>query len=229
MFFSFSYNNPYIAIIGDIKKSKKFADRKSVQTELKKTLNTINEKYSENISAKFMITLGDEFQGLLCHGINAMNIIEEIQREMYPVEIRFGLGGGSITTDINSEMAIGADGPGYYKARQAIEFLKENEQKNKTYTSDIRIEVDCDNEATTIMLNAILSLLAVIKNNWTDRQREIIWDTMKNKDGQAKSAERLNIEQSSVQRGLNNGHFYAYKDATDIISNALKELRRKDV
>ena len=28
-------------------------------------------------------------------------------------------------------MALGADGPGYYNARRAIELLKENEKKNK--------------------------------------------------------------------------------------------------
>jgi len=225
MFFSLFYD-PYIAIIGDIKKSKKLEDRKSVQDKLKKTLDNLNKKYIEDISAKFMITLGDEFQGLLCDGINVIEIIEEIQREMYPVEIRFGVGVGAITTEINLEMAIGADGPGYYKARQAIEFLKQNEQKNQTNASDVRIEVDGDNQATTTMLNTILLLLSVLKSNWTDRQREIIWDAVKYQDGQAKSAERLSIAQSSVQRSLNNGNYYAYKGAIDTISNVLKEIRR---
>lgn len=40
---------------------------------------------------------------------------------LYPVELRFGIGIGEITTEINTEMALGADGPGYYKAREAIE------------------------------------------------------------------------------------------------------------
>jgi len=222
-------NDPYIAIIGDIKKSKELEDRKSVQNKLEETLNAINKKYGEGISAKFTITLGDEFQGLLSAGSSVMEIIEEIQREMYPVEIRFGVGIGPITTDINSEMAIGADGPAYHKAREAIEFLKEDEQKNKTNASDIRIEEDGDNGASTIMLNTILSLLAVVKTGWSDRQREIIWDTMKYQDGQAKSAERLEVAQSSIQRGLNNGNYYAYKDAIDIISKEMKGIRRVDV
>lgn len=61
-----------------------------------------------------------------------LDIIEEIQRQMYPVEIRFGVGVGQKTIEINAEMAIGADGPGYYMAREAIEALKQSEQKNKT-------------------------------------------------------------------------------------------------
>jgi len=228
MFFSFPYN-PYIAIIGDIKKSQKLKDRKVVQDKLKILLDHINGKYHQDVSAKFMITLGDEFQGLLRNGSNIIKMIEQIQREMYPVEIRFGLGIGAITTDINSEMAIGADGPGYYKARQAIDFLKQNELKNMTSVSDIRIEADGDNESTIVMLNTILSLLAVLKTNWTNRQREIIWDSLKYEDGQGKSAERLSIAQSSVQRGLNNGNYYAYKGALDTVSNILKQIRGEDV
>jgi len=228
MFFSYK-NNAYIAIIGDMKNSKIMNNRNSVQNKLRNVLSRVNEKYSKDISAKFMITLGDEFQGLLHDGGQVMNIIEEIQREMYPVEIRFGIGVGPITTDINIEMAIGADGPGYYKARQAIEFLKENEQKNMTHASGIRIEVDGDNEAATAMTNTVLSLLTVVKSHWTDRQREIIWDTMKYQDSQAKSAGRLKVAQSSIQRGLKSGNFYAYRDAIDTLSNVLMEIRREDV
>lgn len=228
MFFSFSYN-PYIAVIGDIKSSKKIKDRKSVQDKLKNTLEMINETYCHDIAAKFTITLGDEFQGLLCAGENVLNIIEEIQRKMYPIEIRFGIGVGAITTDINFEMAIGADGPGYYKARYAIEFLKKKEQKNKSHSSDVRIEIDEDINSTAEMLNTILSLLAVVKKSWTDRQREIISDFVKYQDSQEKCAERLGIAQSSVQRGLTNGNYYAYKDAMDTVCNVLKKIRRDDV
>jgi len=228
MFFSFK-NNSYIAIIGDMKNSKIMNDRNSVQNELKNILIGVNDKYSKDISAKFMITLGDEFQGLLHDGGHVMHIIEEIQREMHPVEIRFGIGVGPITTEINFEMAIGADGPGYYKARQAIEFLEKDERKNMTHASDIRIEVDGDNEDAVAVMNTVLSLLTVVKANWTDRQREIIRDTMKYQDSQAKSAGRLKVGQSSIQRGLKSGNFYVYRDAIDTLSCVLMEIRREDV
>ena len=84
MFFSFE-NDTYIAVIGDIKESKKITNRSEVQKKLKLILEKINEKYNDDISSKFMITLGDEFQGLLCNGKNTMNIIFEMERKMYPV------------------------------------------------------------------------------------------------------------------------------------------------
>ena len=223
MFFFFNFK-PYIAIIGDIKKSKKIEDRKKVQIKLNAVLKEINEKYKSVISAKFIITLGDEFQGLLCSGENVINIIEEIKREMYPVQIRFGIGVGSVTTDINHEMALGADGPGYYNARAAIEILKHNEQKYKIQSSDVRIEIEEDRHFISRMLNTIFSLMTVIGNNWTERQREIIWEYDRYKLSQSECARRLNISQSSVQRSLINGNYYAYQEAKDTVNSVLKEI-----
>lgn len=228
MFFFF-INNPYVAIIGDIKESKKIDNRNEVQKRLKQVLEEINEKYDDDISSKFIITLGDEFQGLLCNGANTMYIISEIERKMYPVKIRFGVGVGTITTDVSKEMSIGADGPGYYKARNALEVLKDNEKKKQTNAADIRFEIESDKQATTIMINTILSLLTVIKDSWSDRQREIIWDMLEHQDSQIDVAKRLKIRQPAVQKSLSKGKYYAYKDALDTIGKALAEIRRKDV
>lgn len=228
MFFPFNFK-PYIAIIGDIKNSKEIGDRNYIQLKLKCVLDVINIKYNPVIAAKFIITLGDEFQGLLYRGTNVIDIIEEIQREMYPIQIRFGIGVGEITTDINIEMAIGADGPGYYKAREAIEILKYSEQKNKTWSSDVRIEVEEDENSISLMLNTIFSLIEVIKSNWTERQREIIYEFEKYGGSQLECAQRLNIAQSSVHRSLVKGNFYAYKNAKDTINNVLQEIGGKNV
>lgn len=223
MFFFFNFN-PYIAIIGDIKNSKELENRRDTQIKLNSVLNNINAKYKSVISAKFMITLGDEFQGLLCRGDGALDIIEEIQRAMYPVKIRFGIGVGQITTGINAEMAIGADGPGYYKAREAIEMLKNSEYRNKTQAANIRIEVEDDENSIAVMLNTIFSLMAVIQDNWSRRQREIVWAYEQYGGSQLECAERLNISQSSVQRSLINSNYYAYNDAKETLNTVLREI-----
>ena len=225
MYFFF-LNNPYVAIIGDIKESKKINNRNEIQKKLIQVLEEINLKYDTDISSKFIITLGDEFQGLLCNGANTLRIISEIERKMYPIKIRFGVGVGTITTEVNKEMSLGADGPGYYKARNAIEYLKDNEKKNQTNTADIRFEVDSENQSTTLMINTILSLLTAIKDLWSDRQREIIWDMLEHQDSQVDVAKRLKIKQPAVQKSLAKGKYYAYKDALETIGKALEEIKR---
>ena len=224
--FSFYYKT-YIAMIGDIKNSRGIAERNEIQKKLKDVLKCINEKYDIDIAAKFMITLGDEFQGLLRSGRNAVEIIEFIQQEMYPIDIRFGIGIGEITTDIIADMAIGADGPGYYNARAAIEQLKVDEQKSKIQASDIKIKIQDDRNSVAQMLNTIFMLLDLIKENWTERQREIIWELRKNNINQSECALKFAISQSSVQRILSSGNYYAYKEAIETINSVFEEVGRK--
>lgn len=228
MFFFFDYE-PYIAIIGDIKNSKKISDRRNIQNKLSNVLSTINERYEEAISAKFMITLGDEFQGLLCAGGPVLDIIEEIKREMYPIQIRFGIGVGTITTDINSEMAIGADGPGYYNARTAIEMIKQNEKKNMSQSADVRIEMQGDDIQLSLTLNVIFSLMTIIQDGWSERQREIIAEYNRHNLNQSECAERLGVAQSTIQRSLVKSNYYAYRDAKEAVSQILKEIKQRSV
>ena len=131
----------YYAIIGDIKRSKKIENRCEIQEKLKKILDNVNSIYNNDISAKFLITLGDEFQGLLEITAPILEIIKYIQREIYPIKLRFGVGIGNVSTLINHEAAIDADGPAFYAAREMIEFLREQEKKLKKQAADIQISV----------------------------------------------------------------------------------------
>lgn len=228
MFF-FLYSKSYIAVIGDIKCSKMLRNRKQMQDKLKTVLCDINTIYRNDLASKFIITLGDEFQGLLCSGENVMDIISQIQNAVYPVEIRFGIGIGDITTDINSEMSIGADGPAYYKAREAIDYLKRNEKRKQSGVTDIRLEVQGDEQGSVMMINMVLTLMTAIRHSWSDRQQEIIWDMLKHQDGQADVAMRLKIKQPTVQKLLARGNYYEYKEALDVIKSALGEIKQDDL
>lgn len=223
MFFLFD-KEPLIAVIGDIRDSRNLESRKNIQDRLKSILNEINQKYSADITSKFLITLGDEFQGLLLHGKNLLNIIQEIKMELYPVEIRFGIGIGKIMTEIDTDMALGADGPAYYNARNAINLLKENEKKNKKVVSDIYIEGE--NIKELMLINTIFELMRVVEQGWTEKQRVIIWDMIQNKDTQKNIAARNGITQSSVNKMLAKGNYYVYEKSIRSISKALGEYKR---
>lgn len=225
----FLFKNTYIAIIGDIQGSKMIENRKDTQIKLETVLEEINLQYSDNIASKFTITLGDEFQGLLLDGGNVLNILSKIERRMHPVKLRFGVGIGEITTDINPSMSIGADGPGYYRAREAIENLKEKEKRKQTYAGDILFKADDENQLIITMLNTIIELMFAIKSFWSDRQREVIWDMLEYHDNQINTAKRLKIKQPTVQKALVAGKYYAYKEAIDTIESVLSEIRRKSV
>ena len=213
----------YLAVIGDIKKSRDLKNRNEIQKRIKETLNDINMKYTEDIASKFLITLGDEFQGLLRTGKNVLKIVTEIKMRLYPVKLRFGLGIGKITTDINYEMALGADGPGYYCAREAIDILKEKEHGKRVVPADICIKMEVCKEDRELLINTVFELLKTVEDGWTVRQREIIWDMLKNQDGQQRTADRLGITQSTVQKMLAAGTYYTYERALENVEKVLEE------
>lgn len=217
----------YYAIIGDIKRFKKIENRCEIQEKLKKILDNVNSIYNNDISAKFLITLGDEFQGLLEITAPILEIIKYIQREIYPIKLRFGVGIGNVSTLINHEAAIGADGPAFYAAREMIEFLREQEKKLKKQAADIQISVYEKKCFETEEINAMFSLLKIIEDSWTEKQRYTIWDMMIHQGSQEMCAERMDITQSTVARRLADGKYIIYQRTMEVIDEAIRRLGNK--
>lgn len=215
----------FAAVIGDIKDSRHLENRKEVQVHLQEILDRLNEKYKDHIVSKFLITLGDEFQGLLCGGEHILDMVNEIRMEMYPVQLRFGIGFGQITTDIKSEMALGADGPGYYRAREAVELLKEREKKNRPVLAELCLRLDEKDQEKEVLLNTVFDLMYVVESGWTERQRETIWDMLLYGDGQQNTARRLSISQPTVQKALAAGSYYTYENALKNASKILGDIQ----
>lgn len=215
----------FVAVIGDMKDSRHLENRKEVQVRLQGILDRLNEKYKDEIVSRFLITLGDEFQGLLSSGKYILDMVNEIRMAMHPVRLRFGIGFGQITTDIRTEMALGADGPGYYRAREAVELLKEREKKNRSVLSELCLKMDETHRDKEILLNTVFDLMYVVESGWTDRQREVIWDMLLHGDGQQNTAGRLGITQSTVQKTLAAGSYYTYESALKNASEILGDIQ----
>lgn len=201
----------YSVIIGDIIDSKKIKDRKHIQNHFKKALDNINENYSESIGSKFTITLGDEFQGLLKDRENIVDIISEIERIMFPITLRFGIGIGDITTEINYESSSVIDGSSYHRARAMIEELEESDSQYAKREANILLASADTNSELDQLINAIFSLATVLKSQWTVRQQEIINAYLLNDENQYKTAESLGIGQSSVSKALKAANFTSYQ------------------
>ncbi len=218
----------YFAIIGDIKASKGLSGRDEVQEKLKKILKYVNEVYQNNIAAKFLITLGDEFQGLLTNSDFLLEIIKYIQTEMYPIRLRFGIGIGEITTEINYEAAIGADGPAYYAARRMIEDIREQEKKIRRQAADIQISFYDKEILEVTEINTLLILMKLIEDNWSEKQRYTIWDMIANGGSQKECAKRMGTTQSTVARRLSDGNYVVYEKTKITIKRAINALEGID-
>lgn len=217
----------YYAIIGDIVHSKAINSklRNDVQNKLKQILEGINQRYSEDIAAKFIVTIGDEFQGLLHHPSQLLKIIDEIQFKMYPVRMRFGVGFGDIDTEINREMALGADGPAYHNARSVIEQIKASEKGKLSGNANILFKSGREEHQMLLkLMNSSLQLCSFIEGKWTDKQRILIEKMIFSGMNQSTAAQELGIAQSSVQRRLKSAGYYDYYNARELIAQMLDKI-----
>lgn len=220
------YSSSLIAIIGDIKESKKLnsSNRGFYQRKLKEELDKINKKYKEEIQSNFVITLGDEFQGVLKSATVLFEIIEMVQFVMDPILMRFGIGIGKIFTDINRLASIGADGPAYHRARNSISMMKDSRD-------DIQnIYLDTADPIKDFELNSHLYWVCNNFNNWTQLQRNIIKYKETNPSlTQTEIASLLKINQSLVSRSLKASRYDNYVKSkisiSQILENILKEMR----
>lgn len=168
----------YFAIIGDIKNSKQLTNRYEVQETLKKTLNMINNKYSEDLKSLFSVTVGDEFQGLLTNSNHMLEMIDMIRFSMYPLEIRFGIGLGDISTKIIEKDSLGSDGPAYWAAREAIDYVHDiNDYGITKIHMNIYSNIDPDNQKLISLINisnAMLALSDRFESSWIDSQQSFV-------------------------------------------------------
>jgi SatD family (SatD) len=116
---------PCVALIADMVKSRELsrARRPEVQISFAEFVGNLNEKYKRALVARFVVTLGDEFQGLLSDAFILPDLLWDMHYKFQMRSLRVGVGFGMIDTPIGRH-AINVDGPALHHARNAIDTAK---------------------------------------------------------------------------------------------------------
>lgn len=214
-------NQDYLAIIGDLVGSRALApkQRAEVQKRFQAVLDKVNKDFKSEIASFFLITVGDETQGILKRTDICYDILRQIQIELAPMEIVFGLGFGPLTTDIG-KYAVGADGPAFHLARQA---LTEAKKERKTYGKSILREVKLYSEMTLLntIVDALFLALSVLKDHWTDKQTKIL-NYLEQGKSPKEVAELLEIPVSNISRTIETSQYREYEFLVDSLQSVLK-------
>ena len=224
----------YFAVIGDMIGSRTLSDRQSAQNCLKEALKEVNRFYADSQASLFTITLGDEFQGLLNSADELMEIVDEIRFRVYPLKLRFGIGVGSMSTEILHDVSMGSDGPAYWAAREAIEYVHDN---NDYGYSDICTRLYFDSESRDGIeeqmigtVNSTLSLCGRMEKSWTQSQyafvREVVLKYRYGTAGeyyQKEIADELGISPQMVSSRMKNTGLTTYISARQNIGKMLQK------
>lgn len=225
----------YCAIIGDMIDSRFIEDRSSIQRRYVDVLDTINKEYESNIAACFKIRDGDGFHGLLKDTDKVMEIILRIRLALTPVQIRIGIGVGTINTEIKRLEIQQIDGRAFVIAREALDCARDREKKYEAVfqNTSIRYEkhfqeidhpVSAEN-AIEDLINLTLCACSLIEKSWSEKQAEAI--NLKIKElSQREIARELNIEQASVFSRLKLADFYTYRYCMNQIQQYINMMWR---
>ncbi len=209
----------YIALIGDVVRSRELkpGERSTLQAELKTALTKFNETYATAIVSYFVITTGDEFQGLLRDGWHIPDVIWTIGKTLSKADVRFGIGFGRIHTPLQTT-AVGMDGPAFHAARSAIIQARKDRRRGGVFHG-------FGSEWDTI-LNGLSGLLERQTDRMTRRQREVA-NLLRTETERASIAEKLGITEQAVSDHVGKMGWYEFADGELALRTALRH--RQDI
>jgi len=181
----------YVAVIGDMVRSRDLpsSERGTVQKQFEELIRNLNREYRKKIVSKFVITLGDEFQGLLSTTTLIPDLIWRLEENFPEREFRVGIGLGSLDTPIQ-KFAINIDGPALHTARAAIETAKKANALGGVFNGFGQLDE---------VLNGIARLLWFHRSHWTLSQRKIA-NLLRQGMSQTEVAEHLKIKRQVVSK-----------------------------
>lgn len=137
---------PLATFIGDVVGSRESADRQAVHDALRDALGEVAGL--DGVVDPGRITVGDEFQGSMSDLGGALVATRRLRLALLPhVDVRIGLGWGEVST-LDEETR---DGPAWWAAREAIDWVKATQAKGATThvrTAYRRAPRDVDGEVT---------------------------------------------------------------------------------
>ena len=205
----------FIGIIADIVASRAAADRRQLQKKLINELKDLNSNRSDVLASPYTVTLGDEFQALYHSPSGLFADLWSISAVLHPARVRYSIAMGRLTTPVNSDQALGMDGPVFHIARDGIEQAKK-----------LRIMFRVGGEIPNLeLINDSLALISHLARNWSSNRLAIEADLSIGKPVKEIS-KRVGISESGVYKNINAAALDTITAITHGIELALEQGRR---
>ncbi|MCL1830574.1 MAG: SatD family protein [Oscillospiraceae bacterium] len=199
----------YCVIVGDMINSREMTqqDRSIAGITATDVFSDVNSRFRMYLLSGFELSGGDSFEAVLTAPYKVFEILQTIIKALYPVcKVRISIVLGELYTfgeGLNTVHSI--DGPAFHKASDNI--LK---QKKNNSNHWLQLTVDTGNDAQPLV-DAVITMLSVISEGWTDRQRQIVFQyELLNHDMKELSvADRISL--NAVRKHLKAANYEAYR------------------
>ena len=204
-----------VAVIADMVQSRKLKaqQRRAVQLSFATLLKNINAEFRKAVLARFIITLGDECQGILHDATVLPNLLWRFD-EFESRQLRAGIGRGLLYTPVGRD-AINIDGPALHRARAAIERAKKDRLLGGVFEG-----FGEDHDA---VFNGFARLLHHHRSSLSGQQREVVAH-LRIGLNQTQTAEKMGITKQAVSLYAARAGWEAYSEGEQGFKTALGML-----
>lgn len=191
------------------------AERPEAQISFSSFIAGLNQKYRKAILARFVVTLGDEFQGLLSDARVIPDLLWDMQYGFQLRALRVGVGFGTIDTPI-SRNAINIDGPALHFAREAIEVAKKDKLMGGVFVGF--------GQTYDPAFNGLARLLHYHRSRLKRQQRRVI-ELLRQSLTQTAIAEKIGVSRQAVSLYAAAAGWEAYREGEKGWRALLTELQ----
>jgi hypothetical protein len=212
----------FVAVLGDVVRSRRHPDRAILQRSVAEAMDLANAKH-DTIQA-LTATIGDEFQGLYDGVAAALDATLRVRLALlHRVDVRFGIGWGSLTAHDPDRAPFEQDGPAWWAARDAIDLARGMAQHRERPRGVRTRFIAADPEAAPLAaaIDAFLLCRDEIVASMSRRDAATALGLL---DGEALSAiaDEQGITSSAVsQRAIRSG-LYALRMAHEALRDGLR-------
>ncbi|MCA8950826.1 MAG: hypothetical protein KDE27_15085 [Planctomycetes bacterium] len=154
----------FLAVTADVVGSRQSDDRPALQARLLEATAAVSAARRRDLAADVQLTAGDELQALLPKPPAAVALLQSLSDALHPVQLRFGLGWGPLTTPLPARRQARRlpllDGPCFHRARAALAAAADRGAWATALGFD----------PIGAPLDALLELVGHLRQGWTEKQ-----------------------------------------------------------
>jgi DNA-binding CsgD family transcriptional regulator len=204
----------FLALIADIVDSRRFLGPKrgALQHRLDQLVTQLNGRFADQLIAPFVVSRGDEFQGMLRGGDGLPDLIWALDTEFPPADIRLGIGFGTLETPLGDNV-LQLDGPVLHRAREAIETAARSRRLGGVFLGF--------GEEGDEILNGIARLLERQRERMSDRQKKVL-QYLRQGMTQVEIARKLRLTSQAISDHARAAGWDAYREGETALRRALQ-------
>lgn len=188
-----------VVILGDVVASRKIRARKKFESRLAAALKEAGQHYADAFNLPLKTWKGlDEIAAVLKKPAMLYPVINTIQQAIAPESMRFVVVRDAVDILPASRDVTQADGPAFHRAAAMMNALK---------GKGLLFEAETGNSLQDKALNSQLNLLLLVKQDWTEKQRQMYNQYLKT-GRQEEVARQLKVTQQSVSKTLKAIHAF---------------------